>query len=85
MRNSGTAGMDFFRRDYFAPDPTPDDSEEADEEATDVGIVVPVTAVHLTEEEIADLRATIDPLSRSDEYGLDLYQAELRVLSSLGF
>lgn len=81
LRNSGLVAVDFFdsafdvdstnSQDYVMPD---DDTE---------GITIPTITLNINEEELDELRATVDPLSQSDEYGLDLYQETLQFLDNI--
>ena len=54
-----------------------------DENAEAEGITVPATTLNINDEELDELRATVDPLSQSDEYGIDLYQETLQFLRAL--
>ena len=46
-------------------------------------IVVPTIQVDISDEQIEELKATIDPLSDSDDYGVDIYQRTLDFLNEL--
>ncbi|KAJ8369396.1 hypothetical protein SKAU_G00094240 [Synaphobranchus kaupii] len=60
------------------------DSESAtDHEESDAGIVVPEFESPLNEEEVANLRSTIDPTAPSDSHGRDLYVLSLHYLQQL--
>ena len=38
------------------------------------GVVIPANRVNLTDEQIEELKASIDALAESDDHGLDIYQ-----------
>ena len=86
LRNSGQIAVDFFdsTSELYGVDfeddsiPPDDDPEEAAG-----GIVVPTIQVDISDEQIEELKATIDPLSDSDDYGVDIYQRTLDFLNEL--
>ena len=86
LRNSGQVAIDFFDSASelygvdFEDDSIPPDDDP--EEAAAV-IVVPTIQVDISEEQIEELKATIDPLSDSDDCGLDIYQRTLDFLNKL--
>ena len=60
-----------------------DDTTPPDNDPDGAGIVIPTIQVDISEEQIEELRVTIDPLADSDDYGLHLYQRTLDFLSEL--
>ena len=50
-------------------------TNDSDEE----GVVVPPVSLELTEEQFSLLQRTVDPLSISDEFGIDLYYTDIRI------
>lgn len=82
LRNAGSTALDFF-------DAVPDTygiegegvangSSDSDEE----GVVVPPVCFELTEEQFSLLQRTVNPLSTSEEFGIDLYIQTLEYLES---
>lgn len=78
LRNSSLVAVDFFEavdrsmgEDYAVPEESAEETE---------GVIVPNTSLSITEEELDELKDTVDPLSESDQYGLDLYQLTLQFL-----
>ena len=81
LRNSGLVAFDFFESTFDVHDSSSEYSEDENAEAE--GITVPATTLNINDEELDELRATVDPLSQSDEYGIDLYQETLQFLRAL--
>ena len=73
--------FDFFESTFDVHDSSSEYSEDENAEAE--GITVPATTLNINDEELDELRATVDPLSQSDEYGIDLYQETLQFLRAL--
>lgn len=78
LQHSGLQALDFSEHvdeaygiDTDGPVPTPDTS-----------IAIPETEVHVGENDLIQLRQTINPLGPSDEYGIDIYCQVLRFLDS---
>ena len=46
-----------------------------------LAVRVPENSLHLSEEMLAQLRATVDPLAESSNYGIELYEETLALLS----
>lgn len=80
LRNSGLVAVDFFDSDFEVYDSSSENYDPGDENE---GIVVPSTTLNLSEEELEELRATVDPLSQSDDYGISLYQETLQFLHDI--
>lgn len=76
LRNSGLVAVDFFDS---VVDVYGSDSDYVLPESTE-GVTVPATDLNLDEEQLDVLKAAIDPLSQSDDYGLDLYLRTLEIL-----
>ena len=79
LQHSQLAALDFFGAvdDTFGLDP---DAPPAVH--TDGNIVVPDIDCRLDEETLTRLRHHIDPLSTSDNYGMDLYDQALEIITS---
>lgn len=75
---SGLSALDFFDRvtdNYGVEDGvTPYDDEE--------GVEVPPCRLNLSEDQLEELKETIDPLSDSDNFEIDLYEGALTFLQS---
>ena len=79
LQHSGLAALDFFDDvddscgiDVDAPVP-----------AQEGHVVVPEVAIALNSENLSQLKRTVDPLTASDEFGIDLYEQVLQFVSSL--
>ena len=72
LRRSGRAALRFFDRidNTYGVDEQGFYSSEGEEDVT-----IPETAVDLRDEELTQLHHSIDPLSLSDNYGIELYEA----------
>ena len=79
LQHSQLAALDFFGAvdDTFWLDP---DAPPAVH--TDGNIVVPGIDCRLDEETLTRLRHHVDPLSTSDNYGMDLYDQALEIITS---
>ena len=77
LRNSGLIALDFFDS---AHDMYGSDFEEYGTLKDAEGISIPAVNLELTELQIDELKENIDPLSPSQEYGLDIYQETLHYL-----
>ena len=84
LHNSGRTAVDFFdsASELYGVD-FEDDSIPPDDDPEDAGVMIPTIQVDISDEQIEDLKATIDPLSNSDDYGLDIYQRTLDFLNGL--
>ena len=84
LRNSGQVAVDYFDNatELYGVD-FEDDSIPPDDDPEDGGIVIPSIRVNISDEQIEELKTTIDPLSDSDDYGLDIYQRTLDFLNEL--
>lgn len=79
LRNSGLVAFDFFDTNLNSYGSS---SDYVLSESTE-GINIPATHLNLNDEQLDELRALIDPLSQSDDYGLDLYRGTLQYLNSI--
>ena len=84
LHNSGQTAVDFFdsASEIYGVD-FEDDSISPDDDPEDAGVMIPTIQVDISDEQIEELKATIDPLSDSDDYGLDIYQRTLDFLNGL--
>ena len=78
LRYSGLPALDFFQtvpEDYGFEEEgiAPDDESETQ---------VPPIAIESTEEQLAELQSTVNPLENSDDYGVSLYLRTLQLLRS---
>ena len=72
LRRSRQVALDFLDRI--------DDTYGTDEQGypcSEIKVAIPETSLDLTDEEQAPLHQTIDPLSSSDNYGIELYEQTL--------
>lgn len=83
LRNSGTTALDFFDSALYSQGIESGGSTPNDEQDTENAIVVPVTRLDMTEEDTGELTATINPMSQSEDYGVELYQETLHFIHSL--
>ena len=60
-----------------------DNSIPEERDSEDAGIVIPTIQVNLDDDQIEELKATIDPLASSDDHGLDIYQRTLDFLNEI--
>ena len=72
--------LDFFQsvpEDYgYEEDGTaPSEDDEG-------GVEVPPLRIELTNDQVAELRANVNPLENSDDYGISLYLRTLQILHS---
>ena len=79
LQHSGLAAFDFFADvddaygiDIDAPVP-----------AQEGGVEVPEVQFTLSSENFLQLQRAVDPLTHSDEFGMDLYELVLRFISSV--
>ena len=80
LRESGLSALDFFDRvtDNYGVEEdgvTPYDDDE--------GVEVPPCRLNLSEDQLEELKETVDPLSDSDNFGIDLYERALTFLQSI--
>lgn len=82
LRNSGLAALDFFDSvpetygidsDLGVPDNDEDDEE---------GVEVLPTELDLSPENITELQSSVNPLSESEEYGVDLLMQTLQIIQA---
>ena len=74
LRESGLSALDFFDRvmDNYGIEEdgvTPYDDDE--------GVEVPRCQLDLSEDQLEELKETVDPLSDSDNFGIELYERAL--------
>ena len=79
LRESGLSALDFFDcvSDNYGVEEdgvTPYDDDE--------GVEVPPCRLNLSEDQLEELKETVDPLSDSDNFGIDLYERALIFLQS---
>lgn len=79
LRNSGLVAVDFFDAvsdDYGAEEEgiAADDSE---------GVEIPPNQAPVTNEQLSELRQSVNPLNDSENFGIDIYQQALQVISTL--
>ena len=82
LRNSGLTAMDYFD---MVPDVYGVDNEDVGVPSTsddDEGMEIPPVNFDLSDVHMDELRSTIDPLSNSDDFGVDLYLQVLEQLAS---
>ena len=78
LQESGLSALDFFDRVY-------DYGVEEDGVTPyydDEGVEVPPCRLNLSEDQLEELKETVDPLSDSDNFGIDLYERALIFLQS---
>ena len=49
----------------------------------DVGVEVPPCRLNLSEDQLEELKENVDPLSDSDNFGIDLYERAFTFLQSM--
>ena len=79
LQRSGLTALDFFSRvdgDYG-------DEEEGIVVPEDADVEVPVVRFQLPQENHTELQAAVNPLQRSDNYGVDLYENIISFLNRL--
>ena len=81
LRHSGLIALDFFNQvdstygiDEDGPVPTDDDN---------LAVQIPECSYTLSDTDFALLQQTVDPLSSSDDYGIDLYEQTLQFIDRL--
>lgn len=75
--NAGLVALDFFDQvsgDYGA-------SEEGVSVTDTESVEIPSSTIHLTDEQLHQLEESVDPLSDSDNFGLELYQQALEIIT----
>ena len=81
LRNSGLAALDFF-------DSVPEmygidgDVTVPDDEDDEEGVEVPPTELDLSPDNISELQSIVDPLSESEEFGIDLFMQTLQIVET---
>ena len=77
LRRSGQVALDFLDRidDTYGIDEQGYPCSEIEE-----SVPIPETSLDLTDEELAPLHQTIDPLSSSDNHGIELYEQTLQFI-----
>ena len=82
MRNSGLTAIDFFdevSESYGIVEDLSLQSEGRDQE----GVAVPPNQFSLTDEQLTELQRSVDPLSHSDNMGIDLYVQVIHCIESM--
>lgn len=77
LQNSDLEGLDFSVDDSYGIDPDgPIPAVEG------VHVQVPQSPLHFSERDVADLNRSVNPCSISDNYGMDLYERTLGIISN---
>lgn len=81
LQHAGLVALDFFER-------VPENYGEiedglASEESLSEGVPIPRSAVELSDEQFQQLQAQIDPLSESNDYGMDFYLQVIEFLDDI--
>ena len=73
--------MDFFDS---VPETYDIDSDigVSDDEDDEEGVEVPPTELNLSPENISELQSRVNPLSESEEFGVDLFMQTLQILQA---
>ena len=81
LRNAGLTALDFFNH---VPPTYGIDNDLGVFVATDTheGVEVPPTDIGLSDQQVEDLQSAVDPLSESQEFGVDLYLQTLELILS---
>lgn len=80
LRNSGLTALDFFdevSESYGIVEDLPLQSEDQE------GVAVPPNEVSLRDEQLTELQRSVDPLSHSDNMGIDLYVQAIHCIESM--
>lgn len=78
LREAGLAALDFFDRVLDNYGVEEDGSTPYDDE----GVEVPPCRISLPRDQLEELVETIDPLSESDDFGIDIYERVLQLTAS---
>ena len=81
LRNSGLVALDFFDS---VPETYGIDSDlgvSGDEDDAE-GVEIPPTEIDLSSENISELQSTVNPLSDSDGFGVDLFMQTLQIVET---
>jgi hypothetical protein len=76
LQNSNLEGLDFVDDSYGIDPDGPIPVIEG------VHVQVPQSPLHFSDEDIADLKRSVDPCAPSDNYGMDLYEHTLAFVSN---
>jgi hypothetical protein len=81
LRNSGLAALDFFDS---VPETYGIDSDlgVSDDEDDTEGVEIPPTELDLSSENISELQSSVNPLSESDDFGVDLFMQTLQIVQA---
>ena len=79
LQRSGLTALDFFSR----VDENYGYEEEGIAVPEDTGVEVPIVQFQLLDEHYAELQEAVNPLQRSDNYGLDLYENTISFITGL--
>lgn len=84
LRYSGLTALDFFDsvpESYGTGDDGGGGEALSDEEG-EQGVEIPPTNLALSDEQLAELQSSINPLDDSDEFGIDLFTSALELIQS---
>ena len=82
LRNTGSSTLDFFDEvpeSYGIDEDVSLHSQESDQE----GVVVPPNEFSLTDEQLTELQRSVDPLSHTEDMGIDLYLQAVECIFSM--
>ena len=82
LRNRGLTALDFFES---VPETYGVVNDPLNSDATDDSIEIPPTELDISNDQLQQLRAQVNPLSNSDEFGVDLYTRTLAIIRSFGY
>jgi len=81
LQHSGLSALDFFGTvdDNYGIDP---DGQVSIDNAESDGITIPQTTLKFSETDYSLLQQTIDPYGQTDNYGIDLYEQNVQLIST---
>ena len=71
LQHSGLVALDFF--DHVTEEYGLDEDGDSVNESSTESVLIPRSAIHLTEEERELLQSEVNPLQLSENYGIDIY------------
>ena len=80
LRHSGLTALDFFNA---VPDSYGVDGSASHEDSDQEGVAVPPIEFSLTEEQFSELQRTVNPLTESDNMGVELYVQTVVFIESM--
>ena len=81
LRNMGMVALDFF--DVIGDRYGMDDSTMVIDNSDDDEVVIPENSIQLTRRQLDYLQARVDPLTNSDNYGIELYESTIDILQQI--